>query len=797
MRGELFNTGWTYRRREGLFGGKAADYQPVDLPHDAMLGAGRDPDGDPLVAHYRSGAYEYEKILEVPAAWADRTVVVRFEGVYRDAGVFLNGEPVAQRPYGYSEFAVRLDDHLNVGEANVLRVECRNGRDTRWYSGAGIYRDVTLFVADPIHVALDGVRVSTPDVDDELAIVDVAVHVQNDTARRATVVAVAEITGPDGETVTEERQPVTIDRIATATATLRLLVPSPRRWRVDDPQLYSCAVRLIRAGDEIDVASTPFGIRTLAVDARRGLRINGETVKLRGACIHHDNGVVGAATFAAAEERRIVRLKEAGFNAVRSAHHPMSRALLDACDRHGMLVMDEAFDVWRIPKRDLDYSTQLPTWWRRDLEAMVVKDINHPSVILYSIGNEIEELGCASGAQLSREMANEVRRLDPSRPVTNAVNVLMAAQVDGPLNELLATGGMETALDSDLVAEKLEESYAVLDVAGYNYADQRYVPDGERFPSRVIIGTETFPRTIDRSWRKVIDHDHVIGDFTWTGWDYLGEVGIGRVVYDSDGDPDSGGFFGDYPWRTAACADIDLTGRRLPLSYYREIVFGLRQAPYIAVRPPAHQTARKVFSTAWSWTSAVASWTWDGDEGRVTTVEVYADADEVELFVNERSAGRAPAGEAQRFLARFEVTYEPGELTAVALRGGRECGRSTLRTADADVHIQATAERSEVVCDGHDLAFIDIALVDDAGTTHPRRDLDVLVAVNGPGVLQGLGSGAPSSDDDFRAHRCRTYRGHALAVVRPTGPGEITVRVRGVGVGEASLGVTALARDGS
>jgi beta-galactosidase len=791
MRGERFNDGWSYRARVGAFGlGSAPAFEPVHLPHDAMLAAGRDPDGNPAVAHYRSGAHEYEKRLDVPAEWRDKSVFVVFEGVYRDAAVFLNADPIAQWPFGYGEAVVRLDDHLVHGAENVLRVECRNGDDSRWYSGAGIYRDVTLFVVDPVHVAFDGVRVTTPELGDDVALAVVETEVENDTARRTTVEVLIDVVDPDGVVVARERQPLTVARTSTATARARLLVSSPRRWSTAEPNLYTCTTRVVRDGAEVDVATTTFGFRTLTVDPVRGLRINGETVKLRGACIHHDNGVLGAATFAAAEERRVVRLKQAGFNALRMAHHPMSRPLLDACDRHGVLVMDEAFDMWRIAKTEHDYAAHFPTSWQDDLAAMVRRDVNHPSVILYSIGNEIEEVGAAAGAQLGREMAELVRSIDPTRPVTNGVNFLLPALRGASLNEALASGEQVETILSELVTGTTEESFAVLDVAGYNYADGRYVTDGDRFPNRVIVGSETFPRTIDRSWRAVLDCDHVIGDFTWTGWDYLGEVGVGRVVHEDD--PVPTGLIAEYPWRTAACGDIDIAGHRLPVSYYREIVFGLRSDPYIAVRPPALHAARKVFASAWAWSTAVESWTWDGDEGCTTTVEVYASANEVELLLDGRSLGRAPAGEPHRFTAKFEVAYEPGELTAIAYRAGEEVGRTSLRTADAAVHVQAVAERDAIAADGSDVLFVDISFVDAVGTVHPGVDREVVVVIEGPGVLQGLGSAAPMSEESFLTDRCTTFRGRALAVIRSTGAGEITARVAVADVGQATVSVTAV-----
>jgi beta-galactosidase len=532
-----------------------------------------------------------------------------------------------------------------------------------------------------------------------------------------------------------------------------------------------------------DVTTATFGIRTVAADPKRGFRLNGETVKLRGACIHHDNGVLGAATFRRAEQRRVERLKEAGFNAIRMAHHPASRALLDACDRVGMLVMDEAWDVWRDAKRDQDYAMHFPVQWERDLASMVAKDMNHPSVVLYSIGNEIPEVGTAAGGAQGRAIVERLRALDPSRLITNGVNLLLPVLSDGRLLNV-DLGDDDEVVASDEVTRRTAESFAVLDVAGYNYAEVRYESDRERFPNRVIVGSETFPRRIDRNWRLVLDNDHVIGDFTWTGWDYLGEVAIGRIVFEGDSEvPGAGGFTTGYPLRYAGCGDIDATGHRLPISYYREIVFGLRSEPYIAVRPPAHHGARKLYASNWSWSTAVESWTWDGDEGRPVTVEVYADGDEVELLQDGRSVGRVPI---TRFSARFETTYRPGELVAVVFRDGAEACRTVLRSAVGDV-------RLAVELDGRvgDVAFVTVELVDAAGTRHTSADRSIDVAVEGSAVLQGLGTAARASEESFLDHRCTTYRGRALAVVRPTGEGTITVTVTAADCETASTTFTA------
>jgi beta-galactosidase len=694
--------------------------------------------------------------------------------VYRDAVVFVNGEVAAHLPSGYGELEARLDDFLRYGEENVVHVECRTGADSRWYSGAGIYRDVTLFVADLVHVALDGLRVTTPEHD----VVLVDVTIENETTRRTTAEVVTELL--DGDTiVASDRQPVTIAAHGRAIARARMLVDAPRPWDLDDPHLYTCRTRI---GD--DVATSTFGIRSITVDPRRGFRLNGETIKMRGACIHHDNGVLGAATFPRAEERRVETLKAAGFNALRMAHHPASRPLLDACDRLGMLVMDEAWDMWRDAKRDQDYAMHFPLQWQHDLESMVAKDRNHPSVVLYSIGNEIPEIGNRAGAAQGRAIVEHLRILDPTRPITCGANLWLPLLAEGELLNEQMTIGAERS--EELAASLTEESFAVLDVAGYNYADHRFEGDRERYPNRVIVGSETWPAQIDRGWRLVLDNDHVIGDFTWTGWDYLGEVGIGRVEYVGDPERSSGeGLAAGYPWRYAGCGDIDVTGHRLPISYYREIVFGLRSEPYVAVRPPSHHGAEQRFATPWSWSTAVESWTWTGDEGRPVTVEIYADADEVELLQDGRSIGHVPI---DRFRAELATTYTPGELVAVAYREGAELGRTALSSATDDVQLRATIDREHPT----DVAFVTIELVDDLGRTSTATDVIVEVTVEGPAVLQGLGSAAPVSDESFLDARCSTYRGRALAVVRPTGTGPVTVAVTTDGLTRATATFTVL-----
>jgi beta-galactosidase len=788
-----FNDDWEFRPKVSSFaelGRGAAPYRRVTLPHDAMIGQERAaPDSETLMgggagAYFPGGAFEYRKTFSVPEEYRGRRVFLEFEGVYRDAMVYINGDYAGQRPYGYSLFRIDADRFLRFGADNEIRVEARAHKDSRWYTGAGIYRDTWLLTGGLVRIGPDGVRVTTPDTSAERAVVEVGTTIENDSVAIRTPRIRTEIRDAAGNVVAADESPVSVLPGEPGTARQRLYVRGPALWSPDSPALYTARVTVTEEDGEADAETVTFGIRSLRLDPDHGLRINDETVKLRGACVHHDNGVLGAATFARAEERRVQILKAAGFNAIRMSHHPMSKAMLDACDRLGVLVMDEAFDMWTSAKSDFDYSLHFPQWWERDIEAMVAKDVNHPSVILYSIGNEIPETGSPAGAAWGRKLAEKVRSLDGTRYVTNAVNGMLAVLDDlaamrseprenAGINTLMADPAdmMNAISSSDLVTRRTAESFSVLDVAGINYAEARYDLDRNLFPNRIIVGSETFPTRIDGNWRLVKQYGNVIGDFTWTGWDYLGEVGIGRPQFATEGGPRPD-FTAPYPWLLAGCGDIDITGHRRPASYYREIVFGLRGQPYLAVQRPEHH-GLTFTGTPWAWSDSISSWTWPGSEGAPVTVEVYSDGDEVELLVNGRSLGRQPAGDNHRFRAEFETVYQPGELLAVAYAGGAETGRHVLRSADGPVLLHAEADRRVITTDGGDLVYVSLTLTDQAGTCCAHADRPVAVEVSGPGALIGFGSAVPSTEERFDAAERRTYDGRALAVLRPTGSGKI------------------------
>ncbi|WP_394525545.1 glycoside hydrolase family 2 TIM barrel-domain containing protein [Paenarthrobacter nicotinovorans] len=802
-----FNRGWTARPKVSIFADLSGPSDPgkqVTLPHDAMISFHRDSasDSGSHGGYFPGGVVEYSKTFAVPENYRDRWVSVEFQGVYRDAMVFINGDFAGQRPYGYSTFEVELNPFLKYGQENTIRVESRAHMDSRWYSGLGIHRDVTLSVANLVHVPMNGVRITTPDITANRAVVEIATTVRNAGLETYTVDVATELADSLGEVVAAGAAPVTVRAGEHATVRQRLYVRNPRLWNVDSPHLYSAVTVVKDMGGIVDDRATNFGIRSLQLDPDGGLQINGATVKLRGACLHHDNGILGSAAIARAEERRVELLKEAGFNSIRSSHNPLSQAMLDACDRHGMLVMDETFDVWTESKSAFDYSLNFADWWERDVEAMVAKDFNHPSVIFYSIGNEIPETGTGLGSGWGRRIAEKIRALDGTRFLTNGINgfvstlqdvsAMMRERSSGDSSAQGVNDMMSQAADfmgrisaSPMVTDRTAESHAVVDVAGLNYGESRYLLDRELFPNRIIVGTETYPGRIADNWKLVTENPHVIGDFTWTGWDYLGETGIGRVRYDGDKD-----FGAPYPWIAAWCGDIDVTGHRRPASYYREIVFGLRQEPYISVQRPEHY-GREHGTGQWAWSDSISSWSWNAEVGSPVRVEVYSVAEEVELLLNGESLGRAAAGPDHSYRAIFEVEYSPGALAAVAYVGGAEQSRTTVRTVGETVRLTASADRDEIGSGDRDLSFIALELRDLLGTLATHMEADIRVSVEGPAVLQALGSARPDTQESYTSNHHTTFDGRALAIVRPTGEGTITVTAQAEGFEAASVRIEA------
>lgn len=806
MERSAFVTGWQFREKLNRFAElrrTADDWTDVVLPHDAVIGRERDPEGSAAVGFWPGGVWQYR--CRATASATDRVVLLGFEAVYRDAMVAVNGTVAARRPNGYVPFLVRIDHLLVPGDANEIVVECRAHDDSRWYSGAGIHRPVWWWEGPLVHVPPDGLLVRTVELDADGAVLDVEVTVVNGSARPAEVACGVEIRDPDGVVVATGSAPVSLDAGDRLTVRRRLAVPSPRRWHPDHPALHAAVVTLTGAdGAPLDAATCTFGIRTLSLDPQRGLRINGEPVLLRGACIHHDNGPLGAAAIDRAEERRVELLRAAGFNALRSAHNPASRALLEACDRLGMLVMDEAFDMWTQAKHEDDYALRFAEWWDADLTALTRRAVNHPSVVLISTGNEIPDGAQAAGRRLGRLLAERVREIDPGRYVTQGITGLLigpaahariGALLAEPADEVgvntLATriaDALLTVARDPAVTEALAEPASYLDVVGYNYMQSRLRDDAVAEPQRVVVATESHPTAMAEVWAEVMALPNVIGEFTWVGWDYLGEVGVGRTERADDAAAGMGDFQGPFPWRSAGCADLDLTGHRRPQSSCREVVFGLAAGPFCFVESPWVHGVPVTHSGPWSWSDVERSWTWPGAEGRPVTLEVYADADEVEAVVDGASVGSAAV---QGVRARIATTYRPGTLEVIARRDGVEVGRDAIVTAGAVAGLRVAVDRAVIAADPADLAYVTIELVDGVGTVHPSADRPVTVSVAGPAVLAGVASGDPCTDESFVGPGVTTSGGRALALVRPSGPGSVTVTVSADGLPTAGVEVVA------
>ena len=793
-----FNDDWQVKKEDAAHAAHSL-VTDVVLPHDAMFEAGRDSSAwnGTKKAFFANGAWEYTKQFDVPEEWRNRNVLLEFEGVYNRAKVFINEGFAGHRPYGYSEFHVIANDFLRYGQINKIKVTVQTGDDSRWYTGAGLYRNVNLLVSDLTHIPANGLRITTESATSAKAVISVRTQIVNMRHVSYTLRVKTLIFDPDGHLAASDTAPVTLGSGQEQGVSQRMCLSCPGLWDVDNPSLYTCRTTLWLDAEVIDSAEIRFGIRILGLDSVDGLQLNGKTVKLRGCCIHHDNGIIGARTFASAEYRRIKKLKEAGFNAIRSAHHPISRALLEACDKIGMLVMDEAFDIWNTGKSSDDYSVHFPDWWERDVEAMVAKDYNHPSVIMYSIGNEVPDVAVPHGANWGRAIAERIKALDRTRYTTNSINGIMSIlsridelitadkknmefsgqDVNATMSGLICQG-LDAAASLPEIAAATEESFATVDIAGYNYMSGRYEMDKELYPNRIIVGSETYTAMIGDSWEKITNNAHVIGDFAWTGWDYLGETGIGRISYEPRSIHE--GFYGEYPWTTAWCGDFDITGFRLPASYYREIVFGIRSHPYIAVQRPDCYSATP-YHSPWSFADVLSTWSFAGSEGKPVRVEVYAKTGEVELLINGKTVGRQKIGEIRAFTAIFETVYIPGKVEAVVYESSKETGRFALQSAREVFRLNVIPEKQSLDNNGHDLAFVNITLTDDGGIVHHGNDRTVRFQVEGAGRLIGFGSGAPEVTESYLDEVCATYNGRALAVLLPSGIGVIKVTAEAEG----------------
>ncbi|MDF2521113.1 MAG: beta-galactosidase, partial [Clostridia bacterium] len=551
-------------------------------------------------------------------------------------------------------------------------------------------------------------------------------------------------------------------------------------WDIDSPKLYNITAELTDKETVLDSESSIFGIRTISVDAKNGFMLNGRTIKLKGGCVHHDNGILGAASFKDSEYRKMKVHKDNGYNAIRFAHNPMSRDLLEACDRLGLLVIDEAFDVWTMEKSTHDYSQYFEKDWKADMEAFILRDRNHPCVIMWSTGNEVPERGgLSNGYEWSARLVAFARELDPTRPITNSICSFFVGLDDednakfyeslfdeaksGKANNI----NMDTTFGKAVWGDYTEALAAPLDVVGYNYLNYHYEEAINKFPGRVICGTESKPREMDIYWNDVERFPHVIGDFVWTSYDYLGEAGIGKQEYVDPEDAATAlrtSHIAKYPWRTSNDADFDLCGFERPQLAYRRIIWGSKET-YIASRNPKNHGKVEVLGR-WGWPECENAWSWAGYEGKPVQVEVYSAAEEVELILNGKSLGRKPAGKENRFIAKFELNYEPGTLEAVSYSAGEKVSSDVLKSAGKAAAIRITPEKNELTADGQSLCFAVVEIVDSEGNLVPTVELKATAKVEGAVSLAAFGTGRPVTDENYTKGEFTSYKGRLLAIVR-------------------------------
>ena len=753
----------------------------VDLPHDYSITLPRDPHapGGGSNGFFVSGLAGYKKFLDLGEAKGH--YILDIDGAYMCTTVSFNEVQMVMHPHGYAPILVDLTERVKTGKNKLVISTNALQPSTRWYAGAGIYRDVYLWEGGDIRLEPWDVFVTTPALDTVNAAYEIAAD------RDACVTLKAEILD-GGAVVASAEAAVSVKAGEKVPAKLTMKVDNAKLWDQENPNLYTIRSLILENGSEIESDERRFGIRTISADAKNGLLLNGKSIKLRGGCIHHDHAVLGAADFPAACRRKLTLLQKAGFNALRIAHNPPSEQLLEMCDEMGIIVMDEAFDCWRITKGGMyNYHMFFDGWWDKDIAAMVKRDRSHPSVISYSIGNEIPESnGLSDGDEWSARLSAEIRKYDDTRLVTSATYQMPANKDGSDDADYQADFDKKYSEDPDSWGTRTEGYYAPFDICGYNYLFPRYEKDHERFPERVIWGSETHAIRFWDSWNTVLRLPYVIGDFTWTAYDNLGETGTGRSCWARDGHI-PGISIAPYPWRSCYQGDLDLCGYRRPQSYFREAVWIGGTEPRIFTTHPEHY-GEGFSGTGWHWYDVLDSWTFEDKYlGKPVKCDVYTDADEVKWFVNGRELGTSKP---EKAIATFDIPYEKGEISVIAYKNGAECGRSSLHTTGAPYAVKVEAETDTLAADHRDLCYFDITITDKAGDRVAAAKSALTCIVDG-GELMGIFSGDPANEDQYGSNRCHAFEGRAVAIVRASNPGKVKITVGGEGLYSGSADVTA------
>lgn len=795
---QLFDDGWKFHKGDIKGAEKSSfkdlKWRTIDLPHDWSIEAlpNQKPDevvgpfdkssiGTTATAYTIGGTSWYRKTFTLDSNANYTNTIINFDGVYMNSEVWINGKKVGVHPYGYSAFHYDITKFLKpAGEKNVIAVKVRNeGKNSRWYSGSGIYRHVHLIRTQPIHIAHNGVYVTTKNIIDDMAVIKVASTLDNQSKMSANVKLSMTICSPTDEVVQTVETPIKNVAKGSSEFVQTITIARPALWSLETPNLYKIKVTVWVNGKETDNVTTTFGIRTIEFNAQEGFLLNGVSVLLKGGCLHHDNGFLGSATIDRAEERKVELLKAYGYNAVRTAHNPPSQQFLDACDRVGIVVIDELFDMWQRKKNPHDYHLYFDEWWPSDLASIVMRDRNHPSVIIWSIGNEINERVAPSGHALRKLLVAEVKKFDTSRPVSEGICTFW----DHPNTDWAVTA----------------EAFAALDVACYNYNWRQYNADHAAFPERVMLSTETYPNEAYDNWNQIANNPWVVGEFVWTGMDHLGENGVGNASWiggtSKQGKGNAqfgGGMLRTWPWFVNNSGDIDLCGFKKPQMYYKDVVWGDSKLE-MAVHEPAPEEGARERVSYWGWPQEHQSWSWNGHEGKVLDVRVFSSYPVVRLELNGKVIGEQVAGHSVKHIATFKVPYEAGVLRAVALENGIVVASKEFKTVGKPTKVKLTVDRAQIRNDRNDLAYVTVEVVDCQGNLIPSANIPIKLSVSGAGEIAGSGNSCPNDQESFNSPICKSYCGKALIILRPLmnkSTGTITLMAEAEGLTAGKLEVT-------
>lgn len=721
-------------------------WRKVDLPHDFSI---EDIEGSksPLdstavaglnVGFTKGGTAWYRKEFEVPDEWRQKRVEICFEGAYMNTDVWVNGAHIGNHPYGYTQFQFDITDLLVCGQKNTIAVQVKNeGNNSRWYSGSGLYRHVWLNVTNPLYIPTNGTYIVSSQVSDKAAKVTIETILKNDYDTDKEITLETTILNCHGEMIDKYTTPSSLSSYDNQKVEQTFWLKEPKLWSPDSPSLYTARTRVLSDGKIEDLYETTFGVRTISFDAQKGFLLNGKSIKLKGGCVHHDNGPLGAKAYDRAEERKAELLKNNGYNAVRASHNPPSVAFLNACDRIGLLVLDEAFDMWTHGKNPYDYHRFFKENWKKDIDAMIMRDRNHPSVIMWSIGNEIPAMDSPEVVANARMLANYIREIEPTRPITAGMNNL---------------------------SEQLNDFCDVLDVCGYNYAvggyTDKYETDIKNHPKRIVYGSESYALDAYDAWKAVEENIAIVGDFVWTAIDYIGEASIGWHGYPQ---------YNVFPWTLAYCSDIDICGWKRPQSYYRNTFWDETPSVYSVIHSPSPSfdplTRDRIDWSRWHYDDVVDSWNWEGYERKPLTVDIYSSCDSVELMLNDHSFGVYILLPEDKNKASFVVPYAPGTLMAVGYKQGQKTTHTIQTTGQAEA-IRLSADRSEIFANGQDLCYVTVELIDKNGLRDVNADNLVRFSLKGNGSIVGVGNANPISLESYTDSQRKAWRGRCLVILK-------------------------------